>query len=445
MKYFHFILILKVGFISDETVDPEESRFNVAMVNTEAFADLSSPMRPPVSFPKNKRKSNELETPNISNTQKRRSIFQTPAALGTTFKSNLDMDAEADFFQTQFLKQIDNLSKKSIQQQTVIGNTQISSAPLRMTQMLNDDFGFLDQVEDFSTTEISKPNRLSDINNLQNSDSSKTIVLSTQILTDDITFDDMPQCSQVFLHDVRQVEPVDPPSGFIEPVTVYTSIKNATSYIELQREMLEENIANLEDDNFLDAELSQAYRSTQYRRELEKVFDHCEKSICNNKSGDEMDDSSSHMVGLDNMDWTQSEFEAKTLDKKVPTVLPKTPMFSPTNYVRRRLEDFKNKSASPRINAVTPATSFQGLGPFFGLPLLVKSLIRDYKGISELYGKVILNTYLLKIINLLISLKNKNLIFSHISQTGKKNVSHFRPSADATISSTLCPPVAARL
>lgn len=428
------------------------SRLNMALVDTEAFADLNSPMPPPPpqTCSRNKRKSIELGSPTTPIQPKRRSLFQCPVvpiAKSTTHWSDNELDD--DFFKSQFFKQeVLNAGDKNVfENMTEImaisqffPTTQLDPgggsqyhAPLHLTQMLNDDIAFIDQVEDIPNN---ANNNCIRITNIRNSNAAVQMAATTDSLsqlfqdedgdnhifhqidvnliqtdrslanqptsafkhnrttTDDISFADPPQSSQRFLKEVRhaKVDGLAPPSADVsDPVTVYTSVKNATAYIEMQRDMLEVNEANVGDDNFLDAELSQAYKSTQYRRELEDMFVNCEKTICdaNNLKVVTPPENASHLAGLDNMKWSQHEFEEnKTPNRPNQTANFKTPLFSPTNYVRQRLDELKNKSISPKVGSGSAAATFRGLGPFFGLPLLVKTLIRDYKGIPELYGNI---------------------------------------------------------
>lgn len=421
---------------------------NMALVNTEAFAELNSPIpHKRKSLSMKKRKQTQLETPDANSpaAHKRRSIFKSPNPVPIPYVyPGFEQDLDVDFFQTQFLKQVDHLAcgfhhtNKTVritenvglsqyfqasQMEMTIVPTNAQAAPLQMTQILNDDIGFLDQIEDIpELSNNSCPRILDDclpaqserkqltsssLSQMLNDNADDAIIdqinitspealgvpprtssVFTQLLTEDIFLDDIPQCSQRFLHDVRDVEVVPNQNEITDPVTVYTSAKNEAAYIELQRKMLSVNEVNVDDDNFIDPDLSQAYKSTQYRRELEEIFDHCEKSICELKEPNEEE---SH--GLENVNWTQNDFNLKTPGREIASAQTaksnRTPLINPTNLIRQRLENRKQLMMTPNVlprKSNAAVGSFHGMGPFFGLPLKVKSLIKDFKGISELYG-----------------------------------------------------------
>lgn len=163
---------------------------------------------------------------------------------------------------------------------------------------------------------------------------------------------------------------------------------NASIYIQLQRSMQVENESNVNDDNFVDPELSQAIKSTQYRREIEEDFAKCEQTICNIDKVNEtsrsidmnaaLDLSTGLLRGLNDMDWNWNS-------PVIPARTAHTPLSA---LVKKKLAVFSKSRetllATPKL--LTP-TYFSNMGPFFDLPISVKSLIKEYKGIDELYGK----------------------------------------------------------
>lgn len=209
----------------------------------------------------------------------------------------------------------------------------------------------------------------------------------TQMFNDD--FDDdiegfLVECnqSQKFL-DVAKAHTQLPahPSQKLEKLNGTTfKGNNASIYVQLQRSMQLENDDNVNDDNFVDLELSQAIKSTQYRDEIEADFNQCEEVICNidnlneSKRSVDMNDA----LNVSDINW----------NSPCPFTTERTP---PTSVVKKRLAEFSKRRLSllkdQTISSPAKLTSFTSMGPFFGLPTKVQSLIKEYKGIDELYGK----------------------------------------------------------
>lgn len=158
---------------------------------------------------------------------------------------------------------------------------------------------------------------------------------------------------------------------------VLKSNKTMNEYLQLQRSMEMENEENINQDDFNFDLLNQ---STQFHRNVEDTFNECERTI----------------RGLD-------EFERSEMD--VGEIRQETDH----NAEDINLSDFREEfdktylgngnQFKPNGEAITaskpakllpvPASNFCNLGPFFGLPNRVKSLIREFKGIDDLYGKYI--------------------------------------------------------
>lgn len=193
--------------------------------------------------------------------------------------------------------------------------------------------------------------------------------------------------SQIFLETVKSIGQLPRhPSQKLEELdgTTYKS-KNASMYIQLQRSMQAgmENETNVIDDDFVDPELSQAMKSTQYRREVEDDFAKCEETICNlgnlNDSGHSVDMnvalnmSADHPHRLNDINWNS------------PMIPMRTP---PSSLIKNRLAMFSKSRESVHTTPKSiTSNNFSPMGPYFGLPISVKSLIKEYKGIDELYGK----------------------------------------------------------
>lgn len=432
--------------------DPEHSCMNMAvLLNTETMDALASPMPPlpsrqPAPLPPHqhahaKRKSHELTTTPIRAPQpthspafkrSRQIVDDAPAsattstdrtpAAATGWDDDDSDDASADYFRTQFLKQVDALSGVSNDheqpqphQHHQVGLSQFFNAtqfdyvtqqpsasttvvqPLHIVDAANDDDdddpiiagGSVRFTEDAPVPAVAAAEAIQRIDD--------TDLNLTQLLMDG-TSDQLPASTQRFLRDVQAVvgagisAPVAVAAPATDPVTIYTNATEATAYIERQRAMSEVNEANVGDANCCDPELSQAYKSTQYRRELEAVFADCERSICESAPA-APSDTAGHHNQLDGINWTQSDFAGSRTPAAAATTTARTPMITPSVFVRRRLEELKRVAtppkpitpAAPQYAAGTAGGGFTGLGPFYGLPLRVKSLIRDYKGIADLY------------------------------------------------------------
>lgn len=214
------------------------------------------------------------------------------------------------------------------------------------------------------------------------------------------------QSSQAFLEEIRNNLPYQQASQiqFTNlPCTVYKS-KNASAYIELQRSMLAVNEENLNEDNYIDPELIKVCQSTQYRREVQADFEECEKSICNIsnlescESNDARrkysnDDQDELKTAIENMDWNESFLKTPVQRSKIN--LEKTPLITPTSIIRQRIANVPvsaQKSTSESVCQSPVGTiisaNFSTMGSFFDLPNKVQKLIKDFKGIDQLYGNL---------------------------------------------------------
>lgn len=327
---------------------------------------------------------------------------------------------ETELFQTQFLKQIDketavaadvgnlsqyfNNSQMNFTMEPSISNTQQQK---KLIKSLNLTTIFCDDEDTFDKPIAPRP--LIEQNKFK--------IIATQM-------EQPQQSSQIFLKDLQQanivVEPVIQLPN-INDHTIYKSVITASAYIEKQRSMFVENEYNLNDDNYLDDDLSQAYKSSQYRRELEEIFDICEKTICKSADHDEnnefqeneqKDEPTEVIVShnntlqvIENVNWSQT-----FITPHKSNVPPKNPsLITPTAIVRQRMRNSR-LSELTRQNSDLPVSNeqsfmankcpaayssntpsdFRRMGPFFGLPLKVKQLIKDFKGINVLYGKFVI-------------------------------------------------------
>lgn len=366
-----------------------------------------------------KRKSEELT--NCPMSFKKRLYDQNDGSESPTTNrlSNKWSMNETEFFHTQFFKQIDKetAAAKNVSQYDKLCNQNQLDCSL-------------------------------EYNSIDNTQQRKKLIKSlnlTQMFCDDDVEDNFPlmdqkvlehkvptgtidmQSSQLFFNDIKNVNIMVEPIIQLPDITdhvIYESTTNASAYIEKQRSMLTENEYNLNDDNFLDSDLSQAYKSSQYRRELEEIFDACEKTICKDVTDENEEipseksvqskievhsksqvDVSAHnntlLREIENMNWSQP-FITPT---KCNVLKKKSPLVTPTSIVQQRLTELTRRNVDAAhpiastskvgnelvavplhaVRSITTST-FKRMGPFFGLPLKVKQLIQDFKGISDLYG-----------------------------------------------------------
>ncbi|KAJ6632923.1 Helicase POLQ-like [Pseudolycoriella hygida] len=217
----------------------------------------------------------------------------------------------------------------------------------------------------------------------------------TQMFNDDFDIDiDSVELTcnqtQIFLEAAKTVGQLPGhPSQKLEELegTTYKS-NNASIYIQLQRSKHEENESNVIDDDFVDPELSQAIKSSQYRREIEEDFTKCEETICNldnlNESARSVDmnvavnTSADHLRGLNEINWNSPVVPSRA------TLSVDTP---PSSLIKKKLAVFSKNRENTLLNtsSTIKSTNFKPMGPFFGLPMEVKTLIKEYKGIDELY------------------------------------------------------------
>ncbi len=247
-----------------------------------------------------------------------------------------------NYFNTQF-KQVVNITDEDVQNETEIERA--SHTTLSLTQMFNDDFE-------------------NDIHDM--------VLPCNQ--------------SQMFLEAVKTIGQLPrQPTQKLDELngTTYKS-KNGSVYIELQRSMQVENETNVIDDDFVDAELSQAMKSSQYRREIESDFAKCQETI---SRIDNLNDSSRSvdmnvalnlsvdpLHGLDEINWNSPVVRSQALT-------------SPSSLIKKRLSMRKSLDNGQVLTKPLINTKFSPMGNYFGLPATVKSLIKEYKGIDELYGE----------------------------------------------------------
>lgn len=337
-------LFLNVSVDSKQTNSSIDDFNGSVSSNDSPEVNLNSALIVPKSV---KRKS----TDGISTTCKKRLLDDVSfGETSITDTELLQIDTFEQFSQRYFnsqFKQVENIIDEDVRTETQIQRTQSIATKLNLTQIFNDDF------------------------------------------EDDIHDMVMPcNQSQMFMEAVKAIGQVPiQPTQKLEELngTTYKS-KNGNVYIELQRSKQAENETNVIDDDFVGPELSQAIKSTQYLQEIEDAFVQCEESICNvdnlNESSRSIDMnvamnmSSDPLHGLNEINWNSP-------------LMVRTPIRTPpSSLIKNRLAMFsKNKENVAVKTRPIVSTKFSPMGNFFGLPATVKSLIREYKGIDELYGR----------------------------------------------------------
>lgn len=148
------------------------------------------------------------------------------------------------------------------------------------------------------------------------------------------------------------------------------SQKTGAHYFQRQRNMVEKNQENIIDDDISLCHNTQIY-SSQFRRDLEQVFDDCEKSILQSK------DEAVHeaVKGISCIDWDDDDFGTAGAASQVA--------------VMKCAAKTQSSHGGIRLKPISSST-FSEMGPFFGLPNKVKMLIKEFKGIDELYGEFLI-------------------------------------------------------
>lgn len=226
--------------------------------------------------------------------------------------------------------------------------------------------------------------------------------------------------------------------------TFYQSNKTMNEYLELQRTMHAENQYNVQDDELDGRQLETV---TQYRMGIETTFNECERTIRGldedmfkdlTDEDEETVQTTGNKEAAHNFTEFETDFDLSVLENALRTeenrgidtseVKPEPFLtqanqrtvkresqtavghnFTETDFdistldkvIEKKCRDAKEILKSPLIpkskkivtNVVkpvpVPASTFCVMGPFFGLPNKVKSLIREYKGINDLYGMFI--------------------------------------------------------
>lgn len=384
---------------------------------------------------------NESHIPTTSATCKRKSLDNfTDFKMNNVKRQSIEpVIIDDDYFQTQFFRQIDQESAAAeaaaaattTSKTKLLNKNDLSKETENLSQMFFSQFdtGIWSQVKALKLTQLFGDDDDNDDDTFQNESTKQQS--SQRFLSDIQKLDHVIEASQQKHHINSQNVPE------INNYTIYKS-KNASEYMELQRTMQEINEDNVNDDNFLDQELSQAYKSSQYRREILSEINQCERSVADisnlpppeenidvppvmlpqvddinwtekfvtspirNKVVDRYKSSQqpgtskhhpheSQLANIENMNWTE-KFDLSPMRNNTTAVVRPLAEMTPTKIIRERLLANKIRlgmiESPPRCTRATTTTSkgFTNLGPFFGLPLQVQRLIKDFKGIDHLYG-----------------------------------------------------------
>lgn len=153
---------------------------------------------------------------------------------------------------------------------------------------------------------------------------------------------------------------------------------------------------------------SELFKTTEYKKEMEMLFDRLETTICEFGRNPEEESKETNSHGPQNnkllksiieiikspstaltipngrIDWNDDTFLTNT-------VLNLTQNEKFSEIIKKALLENASKTPNMSIIAkeVKPVENFKTLGNFYGLPNKVKDLIKLYKGIDKLYGKFI--------------------------------------------------------
>ncbi|XP_058834716.1 helicase POLQ-like [Topomyia yanbarensis] len=197
-------------------------------------------------------------------------------------------------------------------------------------------------------------------------------------------------CSQLFLEEVdrygkKAITRIGTPLNSSETYSIVKNKKLCSQYIRLERSMLEENRANLVDDQ-VNSQLASEYDSTQKQREIENVFQEFERTMADMRNiVQQPDEVVEEAQALARIDWEENvtiagdRSPARTMDRsRLNSIFNKRPSLGANNM-----------GDSPKVvarkSAPLVSSHFQDKGPFFGLPSTVRNLLREYRGIKEMY------------------------------------------------------------
>ncbi|XP_058460834.1 helicase POLQ-like [Malaya genurostris] len=198
-------------------------------------------------------------------------------------------------------------------------------------------------------------------------------------------------CSQLFMEEVdkfgkKAITRIGTPLNSNETFSIVKNKFIGSQYIRLERSILEENLANLADDQ-VNSQLASEYDSTQKRKHIQNIFDEFERTLAdvrNIAQEPTADEVNEEAQALAKINWDQN----MTIDGESPVRkndrVQLNGIFSKRTFLGNR-----NGSDSPKVvarkSAPLVSSHFQDKGPFFGLPNIVKTLLRDYRGINEMY------------------------------------------------------------
>ncbi|XP_055631743.1 helicase POLQ-like [Toxorhynchites rutilus septentrionalis] len=157
----------------------------------------------------------------------------------------------------------------------------------------------------------------------------------------------------------------------------YSIVKNSSlcsQYIRMARTMVEENHANILDDQ-VDTQLARNYDSSQQQREVERVFAECERTLID-VSNIELQPIDEAVPNIDDINWeTDVTIAGGGGGQKEPDNR------SILNTIFNKRSSLPTDSSKKR----TITSYFQDRGPFFGLPSKVKLLLKNYRRIEDMY------------------------------------------------------------
>lgn len=311
-------------------------------------------------------------------------------------------DIDSEYFHTQFINKIAEDEKNAS------GESSKSNHWTRHESQMNEYHGFTQtlsesQFEDtitpgqrFAMTQIPAVPNGQRLNEYRTQQQHK-LNTSNAIFNDDEEVDEVPhelQSSQIFLDDLSKFNTnLDSAVNIsinnsislncsqlnltnYDGFDVYKNDKTFTEYLQLQRSMNAENKHNVNECD-LSQLLNNCYQ-TQFQQEIENDFNECEKTIRHLKEdSEESDDKLLENIDLDGQMLMKMAEENKLNEKDV---IPPPKEFCTDNFKKPI-----GTAQPPRLPVST--STFCILGPFFGLPKKVERLIKEYKGIDDLYGR----------------------------------------------------------
>ncbi|XP_062563362.1 helicase POLQ-like isoform X2 [Armigeres subalbatus] len=180
-----------------------------------------------------------------------------------------------------------------------------------------------------------------------------------------VSIEDEPSsCSQLFMEEVAR-EP-NRPLTQQQNFQMQRDHSTYSQYIRNEYTMLEENRSNVIDDQ-VDTQRVREFDSSQRRTDVEDDFKICEQNLAD----------------MSNINWDESVAGVRP-PVAASTKVPLGSIFGKLDGRNGRVTEESPKRVA-RKSAPLVSSHFQSLGPFYGLPNKIRDLLKEFRGITEMY------------------------------------------------------------